>query len=94
MGLQLPAQQRKYRARLRAAVVAALGGRCVQCGFTDVRALQIDHVAGGGVRERRTIGYYGICQRVLRGSKGYQLLCANCNWIKRAVRGEIGDYLS
>lgn len=65
----------------------------MRCGFADVRALQIDHVLGGGVREIRSgIGYHTYYLRViesvaLREGK-YQLLCANCNWIKRAEQGE------
>src|SRR5271167_4186155 len=63
------------------------GPRCRICGFDkDVRALQIDHVQGGGSAEIRGglgagIAYY---MRVLRDTTGrYQLLCANCNKIKR-----------
>ena len=72
-------QVRKARQR----AIAALGGKCVHCGFDDWRALQIDHVNGGGCREEKQIGGHGIIRKVLRGeTEGYQLLCANCNWIK------------
>lgn len=67
-----------------------LGGQCCRCGFDDHRALQIDHVNGGGDEERRTIGPRGIVARVLRGEGDYQLLCANCNWIKRWELSEHG----
>src|ERR1700756_3265005 len=63
------------------------GPRCNACGYDrDVRALQIDHVQGGGSAEIRGglgagLAYY---YRVLRDTTGrYQLLCANCNKIKR-----------
>lgn len=63
------------------------GPRCKRCGFDeDVRVLQIDHVHGGGSSEIRGgrgagLAYY---YRVLRDTTGkYQLLCANCNKIKR-----------
>jgi hypothetical protein len=54
----------------------------------DWRCLQIDHVNGGGVRELRghknRYSFYGMVIREIKaGSKEYQLLCANCNWIKR-----------
>lgn len=60
-----------------------LGGKCAHCGFNDHRALQIDHVYGGGCKE-----WYGKHQEqkykmVYKNPKSYQLLCANCNWIKR-----------
>lgn len=68
--------------------VEYLGGKCYICGFGDWRALQIDHIKGGGSKENRTIGPGGIQDRVLQGKKGYQLLCANCNWIKRYEQKE------
>ena len=74
----------RYRRRQRQRVIAALGGKCAKCGFSDWRALQIDHINGGGSRERRHIGAPRIFSKILRGeTEGYQLLCANCNWIKR-----------
>jgi len=71
-----------------------LGGVCLKCGFTDERALQIDHIDGGGFYERKKLkinpkGFFGYAlQSVLRGEKKYQLLCANCNWIKRSENKE------
>jgi hypothetical protein len=63
------------------------GPRCNVCGYDqDVRALQIDHVQGGGSAEIRHGHGAGIAYylRVLHDATGpYQLLCANCNKIKR-----------
>jgi len=70
------------------AAVAKLGGKCCKCGFDDARALQIDHINGGGTREQKRIGGRAIYQRVLDGYEGYQVLCANCNWIKRTEKDE------
>ena len=62
------------------------GASCTRCGFSDKRALQIDHVNGNGMQDRKS-GYYKFYQDVIasleRGEKKYQILCANCNWIKR-----------
>ena len=67
-------------------VIQILGGKCIKCGFDDPRALQIDHVHGGGRAEQRRIGFGRITtyiyNRIKSGSKDYQLLCANCNFIK------------
>lgn len=82
---------RKYKRKIRLALVAALGGKCVRCGFDDERALQVDHVNGGGVKEARALtGMKNkvILDKVLKGSEDYQLLCANCNWIKRVENNE------
>jgi RNase P subunit RPR2 len=75
-------------------VLDFLGGKCVKCGFSDYRALQIDHVNGGGVKEQRerTTNRFSYHKEVMdsftKKEGKYQLLCANCNWIKRFVRGE------
>jgi hypothetical protein len=70
--------------RLREKVVTLLGSRCSKCGLTDKRVLQVDHIFGGGNDERKRLGPRGTYHRVLETSgEGYQLLCANCNWIKR-----------
>lgn len=80
--------QKDYLKNLRKAVVEALGNKCISCGFDDIRALQIDHVNGGGSKERKTRGYKGsfhsnVLKSFLNKESKYQLLCANCNWIKR-----------
>src|SRR2546421_6884252 len=81
--------------RQRCEVVALLGGRCKRCGFDDPRALQIDHINGGGVQELRAKGGSGHSAKVAKfvrenpAQSKYQLLCANCNWIKRAENGEV-----
>lgn len=67
---------------------------CAKCGFKDVRALQIDHVNGDGYHDRLTNGYKGASisffSRVLADDSGaYQLLCANCNWMKRLEDGSV-----
>lgn len=86
-------KQAKERKRiLRNKIITYLGKKCVRCGFDDYRALQIDHVNGGGNVERKiywqTIQYYNHILTLLSTNK-YQLLCANCNWIKREENNEI-----
>lgn len=83
-------RNRRYRDEIRQKIISLLGGKCVRCGFTDWRALQIDHINGGGSRERKTArsmsAYYR--QIIESNGDGYQLLCANCNQIKRYEEGE------
>ena len=85
-----------YIKRSRYLVVGLLGGICVKCGFKDIRALQIDHVDGGGSQARKTKGtnYSEIARDIKNGSKKYQLLCANCNWIKRDENNESTSHFS
>ncbi len=79
------------RIRCRRAVIELLGGKCIICGFMDIRALQVDHVLGGGNKDRKTTGRFTsfyILKELLNKSEKYQLLCANCNWIKKAIQSE------
>lgn len=80
----------RWRQSIRESLWALLGRECVRCGFSDVRALQIDHIDGGGNQERKASRsldeYY---QKIIAcGGKGYQVLCANCNQIKRHEKRE------
>ncbi len=74
-----------------ARIVTALGGKCVRCSFDDIRALQIDHVNGGGRQEEKLFkNTYQRDKYILEhvDSGHYQVLCANCNWIKRDEENE------
>lgn len=79
--------QQRQQKESRIELVALLGGRCVRCGYaSDVRALCVDHVRGGGTAEGKRYGwtrYRVIIKKVLAGSSEYQVLCANCNQIKK-----------
>ena len=86
--------QRELQARHKQTIFDLLGGVCKHCGFSDSRALQIDHINGGGVKELNSIGnkrsYYSRVIRSIQAGEGkYQLLCANCNWIKRWEKDEL-----
>ena len=66
------------------------GAKCSRCGFFDKRALCIDHKNGGGVKELRTISGATYYRKVLADKTGkYQILCQNCNWIKRWENKEV-----
>jgi hypothetical protein len=78
-----------YVARLRRETIAYLGGNCGRCGFDDERALQLDHINGGGASESKRLGVAAFYRQILDGRRpDIQLLCANCNWIKRAENHE------
>ena len=82
----MAATVRKSRANARTRALEYLGNKCVRCGFSDRRALQIDHINGTAGQKRLNPG--AIPYAVLAGVEGYQLLCANCNWIKRVENRE------
>jgi predicted Zn-ribbon and HTH transcriptional regulator len=56
-------------------------GKCRTCGFSDWRALHIDHVNSDGKDER--LPEHKLYPKVRLQPERYQVLCANCNWIKR-----------
>lgn len=86
-------RNKELNLRYRIKLLEILGGvRCIRCGFSDYRALQVDHINGGGRKDYQT-------KRELKSPKGYiehvkkdialyQVLCANCNWIKKCENNE------
>jgi len=72
---------KEYRTDLRSRAVAHLGGACKSCGIRDARVLCFDHIDGlkGQKRESQDM----VLRQVLAGSTAYQLLCHNCNHLKR-----------
>lgn len=87
--------QAENRYRIRREVLELIGnGRCAKCGFEDWRALHLDHINGGGNRDRVRglpmavgLGLWKFRALILSdlavARAKYQVLCANCNWIKR-----------
>lgn len=86
------ASNRELIKAARSLVLAKYDHKCSRCGFSDERALQVDHVVGDGAEEkksRHSIGEAAYYKKVFDDVVGkYQLLCANCNWIKRVENEE------
>lgn len=91
----------KYQAKLKNEVLSVYGRNgkpeCVQCGFSDIRALCLDHINDNGAEERLKLGSKNIAGtrfatwvRKQGFPKGYQTLCANCNLIKEIERRRNG----
>ncbi len=65
-------------------VINAYGGKCEKCGFQDFRALQFDHVQGGGSKDLKGKSPTAIRKALMPVNKEkFALLCANCNWKRR-----------
>jgi len=78
---------KNYVKRIRMELFELLGSSCKMCGFSDMRALQLDHKYGGGKIDRSMHGsYYKLIkfysQNKNLAKQKLQVLCANCNWIK------------
>lgn len=87
---------RNRRQKLRGEVLTHYGeGKliCVQCGYSDSRALSLDHINNNGAEERKKLfgrkqpnpRFWEILIK-LGYPEGYQTLCMNCQFIKEAVR--------
>jgi len=86
----------------REALITVLGGKCScsgagcwhtgECIIADRRCLQIDHINGDGADDRERLKAVGVVNYYFSHlSEAYgkiQLLCANCNWVKRHQKGE------
>ena len=79
----------KY-ATMRRTFIESRGGKCEMCGFEDYRALQIDHINGNGTADRKRRGPAIVFVDIWRhdATERYQILCANCNQIKRHEKNE------
>ena len=72
-----------------------LGGRfCIKCGFKDIKALQFDHIHGNGKQRReqfksqyQMISFYYHNLDIAK--KEIQVMCANCNSIKKVDNQEV-----
>jgi hypothetical protein len=78
---------RAFTHKWRMKIIEILGSKCVRCGESDWRCLQVDHIDGGGSKDliirSGSTRYKIFYEEIIKGSKKFQLLCANCNWKKR-----------
>ncbi len=86
---RINALNQRNRKKLRLSILEMLGNCCKICGYSNKRALQIEHINGDGAEERRryqdpTACYRFIKSQVEAGTDRYQILCANCHIIKHS----------
>jgi hypothetical protein len=66
---------------------------CHLCKFNDIRALTIDHICGGGRKHLKSLGIlggWGFYKWLIKNNypEGFQVLCMNCQIVKRHTHGE------
>jgi len=86
------AKTRRIRAKFEMFEIL-LSNKCIKCGFSDPRALQFDHIHGGGGKERKLRRSYDTMLKFYRDRPHYarqrlQVLCANCNQVKKFENNE------
>jgi hypothetical protein len=77
-------KQRLRRIKDKIEVLKHYGGECVCCGELEVRFLTIDHIEGGGTKQRKEIGKGNFYQWLKNNNfpDGFQIMCSNCNTAK------------
>ena len=81
---------RRYYINQKQIAYKLLGGKCsnpnclVPGGCVDWRCLQVDHINS---KEKKK-GAWNTYKEVIKDPLKYQLLCSNCNWIKRYEKEE------
>ena len=86
----LNVEKRRLR-KIRHELMEILGGEfCKNCGYDIYEALQFDHINGRGCEDRRNfhtgrIMYQFYASNPELARKTLQVLCANCNFIKRHI---------
>lgn len=66
---------------LRKQALAGYGNKCACCGEQRFEFLAIDHVNGGGRKERETKSTQQIARKIINNNfpPEYRVLCHNCN---------------
>jgi len=67
--------------KLREQAFAGYGGHCACCGESRFEFLAIDHVNGGGRKDRETRSTNQIARQIIAAGfpPDYRILCHNCN---------------
>ena len=80
---------RNRRRKLREIAINHYGGsppKCACCGEKEIRFLTLDHINGGGRKDRLSKNNLsgGLSGWIVKNNfpGGFQVLCMNCNWGK------------
>lgn len=85
-------QSRRAKKKLKDSVFNLYGRICDSCGFSDIKALTLDHILNNGAEERKKLGERGVYCRAIKDFRPneYRILCMNCQFIKRVKANQHG----
>ena len=74
-------RKKELHRKLREKAFAGYGGCCQCCGEKNFEFLALDHVNGGGRKEREKLSTHQIARKVINQNfpDTYRVLCHNCN---------------
>jgi hypothetical protein len=78
--------------KTKSAVVGLLGGKCVNCGNTDIRVLQVNHKNHDGQKDpiqRSTTKFFTWILKGKIPREQFDLRCANCNILYEYESGRL-----
>ena len=85
----LKTYDRQYNLNRKITIFNAYGGcKCSICNITDIDVLSVDHINGGGRKQKRELGNIsstGLYRWIINNNypPGYRVLCMNCNFIEK-----------
>jgi hypothetical protein len=80
---------RRWLANLRQEMLTSYGRSCACCGESIEAFLTLDHINGGGHKERKEFGANTVLFKLKQAGwpkDGYRILCMNCNFATRFGR--------
>ena len=90
---KLRAYNKNHSLQIKLKVLEYYGGKCVECGLDDFRALQIDHINDDGAEHRKSLGGQNFSGKMFYAwivknnfPDDLQILCANHNQIKQWMK--------
>jgi len=94
---KINARKAYHKRRMTALLTLRDSAECFHCFTSDLRLLSIDHIQDNGSEERRKLKRAEIFRKIIKmgreeASKEYQILCRNCNWLKRLEMGDVKHY--
>lgn len=80
-------RRKQLRIKSRLELIEHYGGKCACCGESNYKFLCIDHIDGGGNKERFSSGIHSSHDHIIFLKKNnypnyIQILCYNCNMAK------------
>lgn len=82
---------KEYRERVKKKVFEHYGLKCACCGESNPKFLTLDHINGGGTKERKknSNSVISMFLKIIKNNypKDYQVLCWNCNLGRQHNKG-------